>query len=188
MIRRLKSVREHVEQKLRDPYFKELYELEQEKMKLAKLVLNYRIQNNLTQEELANKLGITQQYISKIEEGIFSSIKDVAKILLAIGYRIEFTVIKIPNRISEKIRKAAMDERLKEIDKKEHIIKLLHDELINILGEYNPLKLGKTQNRIIFLGLYGAGKTTTIAKIGNYFAKRGNKVALIGLDVLRPAA
>jgi len=38
------------------------------------------------------------------------------------------------------------------------------------------------------MGLYGAGKTTTIAKLGNYFAKRGNKVALVGLDVHRPAA
>jgi len=46
----------------------------------------------------------------------------------------------------------------------------------------------KEQNRIMFLGLYGAGKTTTIAKLGNYFSKRGNKVALIGLDTHRPAA
>ncbi|KHO50369.1 MAG: signal recognition particle subunit SRP54 [archaeon GW2011_AR13] len=36
--------------------------------------------------------------------------------------------------------------------------------------------------------MYGAGKTTTIAKLGNYYAKRGNKVALVGLDVHRPAA
>ena len=59
---------------------------------------------------------------------------------------------------------------------------------MSILGEYKPLKLEKTQNRIMFLGLYGAGKTTTISKIGNYYAKRGNKVALVGLDVHRPAA
>lgn len=104
MIRKLKSVREHLEQKLKDPYFKELYELEQEKMKLARLVLDYRIQHNLTQVELATRLGITQQYISKIEEGIFSSIKDVAKILLALGYRIEFKVVRIHHRISERIK------------------------------------------------------------------------------------
>ena len=40
----------------------------------------------------------------------------------------------------------------------------------------------------MLLGLYGAGKTTTIAKLGNYFQKRGKKVALVGLDVHRPAA
>jgi signal recognition particle subunit SRP54 len=40
----------------------------------------------------------------------------------------------------------------------------------------------------MLLGLYGAGKTTTIAKLGNWFSKRGKKVALVGLDVHRPAA
>ncbi|GAG95687.1 unnamed protein product, partial [marine sediment metagenome] len=81
-----------------------------------------------------------------------------------------------------------LDERIKGVEKKEHLIKLLHDELLKILGKYKQLKLKKGKNIIIFLGLYGAGKTTTIAKIGNYFAKRGNKVALVGLDVHRPAA
>tara|TARA_Y100000310_G_scaffold222630_1_gene224356 strand:- start:32 stop:1402 length:1371 start_codon:yes stop_codon:yes gene_type:complete len=96
--------------------------------------------------------------------------------------------IPLVKKLSDKIKKAAVDERIKEIDKKEHIIKLLHDELIKILGKEKKLKLKSGQNRIMLLGLYGAGKTTTIAKLGNYFAKRGNKVALVGLDVHRPAA
>ena len=96
--------------------------------------------------------------------------------------------ILLVKEISDKIRKGAMDERIKEIDKKEHVIKLLHDELVAILGKYKPLELKKEQNRIILLGLYGAGKTTAIAKLGNYYQKRGKKVALVGLDVHRPAA
>lgn len=96
--------------------------------------------------------------------------------------------ILLVKQLSDKIRQAAVDERVKESDKKEHIIKLLHDELVNILGEHKNLILGSKQNRIILLGLYGAGKTTTISKLGNYFAKRGKKVALVGLDVHRPAA
>jgi signal recognition particle subunit SRP54 len=97
--------------------------------------------------------------------------------------------IVLVKEISDKIKKEAYDERIKEIDKKEHIIKLLHDELVRILGEYKPLTLpsGK-QSRIMFLGLYGAGKTTTIAKLGNWYAKRGKKVMMVGLDVHRPAA
>ncbi|MFH1607592.1 MAG: signal recognition particle receptor subunit alpha [archaeon] len=91
-------------------------------------------------------------------------------------------------QLTDKIKKTALDERIKEIDKKEHVIKLLHDELTNILGEKKQLKLQSKQNRIMLLGLYGAGKTTTINKLGNYFAKRGKKVALVGLDVHRPAA
>ena len=96
--------------------------------------------------------------------------------------------IVLVKQISDKIKKAALNERTKGIEKKEQIIKLLHDELVKILGEYKQLKLQKGQNRIMFLGLYGAGKTTTVAKLGNYFAKRGKKVALVGLDVHRPAA
>ena len=96
--------------------------------------------------------------------------------------------IALVKEISDKIKKAALDERIKGIDKKEHMVKLLHDELLGILGEYKKLELKDGQNRIMLLGLYGAGKTTTIAKLGNYYAKRGKKVALVGLDVHRPAA
>lgn len=96
--------------------------------------------------------------------------------------------VVLVKELSDKIRKTAMDERIKGVDKKEFIIKVLHDELIKILGDKKDLELSSEQNRIIFLGLYGAGKTTTVDKIGNYYAKRGKKVALVGLDVHRPAA
>ena len=89
--------------------------------------------------------------------------------------------------ITKKIKQAALDERIKGIEKKEHIIKLLHDELIKILGTSKEIKLDK-HNRFMMLGLYGAGKTTTIGKIASYYAKRGHKVCAIGLDVHRPAA
>ncbi len=96
--------------------------------------------------------------------------------------------ILLVKKLSEKVKEVAFDERIKGIEKKEHLIKVLHDELLKILGEYKPLTLKKGKNRIMLLGLYGAGKTTTTAKIGNYFAKRGKSVAVVGLDVHRPAA
>ena len=74
--------------------------------------------------------------------------------------------IMLVKQLSDKIKKAAFDERIKEIEKKEHLIKILHDELISILGESKELKLlEKKQTKIMLLGLYGAGKTTTIAKL-----------------------
>jgi signal recognition particle subunit SRP54 len=97
--------------------------------------------------------------------------------------------IMLVKQLSEKIKKATLDEKIKGIEKKEHLIKLLHDELITILGEKKELVLKeKEQTRIMMVGLYAAGKTTTTAKLGNYFQKRGKKVAMIGLDVHRPAA
>jgi len=92
--------------------------------------------------------------------------------------------------LSKKIKEAASEEKIKGkgIDRKEHLIKLLHDELLNMLGgEKKELKLGK-KDKIMMLGLYGAGKTTTTGKLALYFSKRGRKPCLLGLDVHRPAA
>lgn len=140
---------------------------------------------------MLEKLGeVLRKATDKIANAIFldkglvdSIIKDLQRALIEADVS-----IPLVKQLSDKIKKAALDERIKGIEKKEHIIKLLHDELTNILGEHKQLKLKKTQNRIMLLGLYGAGKTTTTVKLGNYYAKRGSKVAVVGLDVHRPAA
>jgi signal recognition particle subunit SRP54 len=139
---------------------------------------------------MLEKLGeVLRKATDRIANAIFldknlvdSIVRDLQRALL----EADVNVILV-KQLTDKIKKSAVDERIKGIEKKEHLIKVLHDELLSLLGETKKLILQK-ENRIIFLGLYGAGKTTTIAKIGDYFAKRGNKVALIGLDVHRPAA
>jgi signal recognition particle subunit SRP54 len=140
---------------------------------------------------MLEKLGETiRKATDKIANAIFldknlvdSIIRDLQRALIEADVNI--SLIK---EISDKIRNTAQDERIKGIDKKEHIIKILHDELLRILGEQKQLKLQEKQNRIILLGLYGSGKTTTISKLANYYAKRGKRVAMVGLDVHRPAA
>ena len=127
-------------------------------------------------DRVANAVFLDKKLVDSI-------VKDLQRALI----EADVNVILV-KQLSDKIKKEALDDRIKGIEKKEHIIKLLHDELVKILGQKKELKLQKERNRIILLGLYGAGKTTSIAKLGNYFAKRGNKVALVGLDVHRPAA
>ncbi|MBW6442592.1 signal recognition particle receptor subunit alpha [Patescibacteria group bacterium] len=130
-------------------------------------------------DKIANAIFLDKNLLDSI-------IKDLQRALIEADVNI-FLV----KQISDKIRKGALDERIKEIDKKEHVIKLLHEELMSLLGEHKQLKLKKEsgkQDRILLLGLYGTGKTTTIGKIGNYFSKRGKKVLLVGLDTHRPAA
>jgi signal recognition particle subunit SRP54 len=96
--------------------------------------------------------------------------------------------VELVFQLSQKIRKLAIDENVKGIEKKEQLVKLIHDEIQRILGgEKKELKLNK-KTKILFLGLYGSGKTTTISKLGFYYAKRGHKVAVLGLDTQRPAA
>lgn len=140
---------------------------------------------------MLEKLGeVLRKATDKIANAIFLDKNLVDSIIRDLQRALIEADVSIPlvKDLSDRIKKAALDERIKGIDKKEHIIKLLHDELLSILGEHKQLKLKGGQNRIMLFGLYGAGKTTTIAKLGNYFAKRGHKVAVVGLDVHRPAA
>jgi len=115
----------------------------------------------------------------KLIEGI---IKEIQRALIEADVNIELVF-----DLSKKIKAVAYDESIKGIDKKEQLITLIHDEIAALLGEKKELTLPK-KAKILFVGLYGAGKTTTIAKIGFYFSKRGRKVALLGLDTQRPAA
>jgi len=115
----------------------------------------------------------------KLIDGI---IKDIQRALIEADVNVELVFA-----LSQKIKKLAYNENIKGIEKKEQLIKLIHDEIALLLGKKKGLKLPKKAS-IMFLGLYGAGKTTTIAKLGFYYAKRGKKVALLGLDTQRPAA
>jgi len=91
------------------------------------------------------------------------------------------------NKLVEGIKEKAKIEK-DNLKKKELIVKIIHDELVTMLGGEKGELILKKPSKILFVGLYGAGKTTTIAKIASYLNKRGHKVAMVGLDVHRPAA
>jgi len=110
---------------------------------------------------MLEKLGeVLKKATNRIANAIFLDKNLVDQIVRDLQRALIEADVSIPlvKELSNKIRKAALDERIKEIEKKEHIIKLLHDELVKILGEYKQLKLQSKQNRIMLLGLYGAGK------------------------------
>jgi signal recognition particle subunit SRP54 len=138
-----------------------------------------------------DKLGsVLRKGVTRIGNAIFLDkklldgiVKDLQRALIEADVDIELVF-----ELTQKIKKLGLDENIKGIDKKEQLVTLIHDEIMNILGgEAKELKLGK-KTKIMFVGLYGAGKTTNIAKIGHYYAKRGKKVCAIGLDTDRPAA
>src|SRR3989344_3099243 len=137
-------------------------------------------------EKLSNVLKKTTDKIANavfLDENLVDSIvRDLQRALIEADVN-----VSLVREISGKIKKDALDERLKGVEKREHIIKLLHDELIRILGSKREIVLGKN-NTFLFVGLYGSGKSTTIGKIASYYSKRGNKVCAVGLDVHRPAA
>jgi signal recognition particle subunit SRP54 len=127
--------------------------------------------------------------IKKITNAIFvdkklidAILKDIQRALIEADVNVELVF-----SLSQKIRQLAIDENIKGIEKKEQLVKLIHDQLKLLVGEKKELKLEK-KTKILFLGLYGAGKTTNIAKIAFYYSKRGRKVCVLGLDTQRPAA
>jgi len=97
------SVTEHLKEKLKDPYFRELYELEEQKLAIVKRIIGYRIKHKISQVQLAKRAAVSQQHISKIENGEFSSITTLEKVLLFIGFTVKLKVVPLQKKIREQI-------------------------------------------------------------------------------------
>ncbi len=142
---------------------------------------------------MLDKLGnVLKKTMSKLAGAIFIDKRIIEDIIKDLKYSLLEADVdtKIINELIDKIRKKA-SQKIAGLEKKEQLIKLIHDELVEILGkEEYELKIDKKKKpfKIMLLGLYGCGKTTTAAKLGFYYSKRGFKIALVGLDVHRPAA
>ncbi len=96
--------------------------------------------------------------------------------------------VKLVREITKKIEEKALAEKKSQnIAIREHIAKIVYDELVNLLGEKFEPKIEKGQ-RILALGLQGVGKTTSIAKLAKFYQKSGLHVGVICGDVHRPAA
>ncbi len=95
--------------------------------------------------------------------------------------------VRMVRQISKEIQRKAFETEAKAgMSVREHVIKVVHDELQTLLGQAHEVRLKR--QRIMLVGLYGQGKTTTAGKLAKYFQTRGLKVALIAADVHRPAA
>ena len=101
-----KKVNDLLDEDLKDPYFKELWELEEQKLEMVKPIIEYRIKNNLTQGELAKQIKVTQQHISNIESGEFSSVATLEKVLLFIGYKVKMEAIPLTKNVKNRIIKS----------------------------------------------------------------------------------
>lgn len=107
----IERVDEHLKEKLKDPYFKELYELEEQKLDIVQCIIDYRLNNNLSQAQLAKRAGVTQQHISKVENGDFSNILTLEKILLFIGYTVRIQAVPLSEKVKRSIEHVIHSKR-----------------------------------------------------------------------------
>ena len=118
-----------------------------------------------------------------IDEKFLNDILEELKLIL-IQNDVE---ISLANRFVENIRKKCLKEKVpKGLTLREFVLKTIYEELVNFLGREKASLLGK--KRIMLVGLFGSGKTTTCAKIARFLQKQGLKPALVCLDYHRAAA
>ncbi len=120
------------------------------------------------------------------ESNIKDALKEVKMSLLEAD--VNYKVVKdFTAKIQEK---AIGTDVLKGINPGQQFIKIVNDELIELLGGTNARLTKGVRNPTVLMlaGLQGAGKTTFAAKLGNYLKKQGEKVLMVGADVYRPAA
>ena len=102
----LKSVEEHLKEKRQSASFRELHELDEEKLKVAKVIIGERIRRRLTQAALAKRLGVTQQQVSKIENRNFDNLATVQHILRMLGYHVRVSAIPLHVAPRKSLQKA----------------------------------------------------------------------------------
>jgi len=98
--------------------------------------------------------------------------------------------INLARDIAEKINERAIKEKLAGgLTAKEHTLNIVYEELTKLLGDkFEEINTETKPTKLMLVGLFGAGKTTTAGKLAKFYKKRGKKIALVQTDTWRPAA
>ncbi len=120
---------------------------------------------------------------SYIDENLIKEIvRDIQRALILADVNVQLSL-----QITKELQRRALNESPPPgMSPREHVVRIIYEELVKILGQTREIPLQK--QRILLAGLYGQGKTTTAGKLGKYFEKKGLSVGLIAADVHRPAA
>src|SRR3989454_936500 len=120
---------------------------------------------------------------SHIDEALIKEVvRDIQRALLQSDVNVELVL-----RITRRLEKRAFEERPPAgMSPREHVVRIIYEELVKVLGEARELPIAK--QRALMVGLYGQGKTTTVGKLARYFQKKGLSVGVVAADTHRPAA
>ncbi|MCX9075673.1 MAG: signal recognition particle protein Srp54 [Candidatus Methanoperedens sp.] len=137
-----------------------------------------------------DKLGTSlQDAIKKLvgasridEKTVDDVVRDIQRALLQADVNVRHVMT-----LSQKIKQRSLKELPpRGMNPREHVIRIVYQELINIIGKSADIRLAP--QAIMMVGLQGSGKTTTTAKLARYFQRKGLKTAVICADTFRPGA
>ncbi len=139
-------------------------------------------------ESLTDKLGAALRNLRGVgrltEENMADALKEVRTALLAADVH-----FKVAREFVERVQAQCVgQEVLKSVTPGQQVIKIIHDELVKLLGEGENALSTARPLKILMVGLHGSGKTTSSAKLGKLLKKRGYRPLVAACDIYRPAA
>ncbi|MEN8662998.1 MAG: signal recognition particle protein [Lentimonas sp.] len=140
-------------------------------------------------ENLTDKLGSALRNLRGVgkltEENMEDALKEVRQALLSADVH-----FKVTREFVSNVKEQCLgQEVLKSVSPGQQVIKIIHDELVKLLGEGTTELEDKKPLRVMMVGLHGSGKTTSSGKLAQFLAKkRDYRPALVACDVYRPAA
>lgn len=139
-------------------------------------------------ESLTDKLSSALRNLRGVgkltEENMADALKEVRTALLSADVH-----FKVAREFVDRVQQACNgQEVLKGVTPGQQIIKIIHDELVKLLGEGKTELSPARPLKIMMVGLHGSGKTTSAAKLGRVLKKRSYRPFVVGCDVYRPAA
>ncbi|MEW5759320.1 MAG: signal recognition particle protein Srp54 [Candidatus Thermoplasmatota archaeon] len=137
-------------------------------------------------EGLSNSLRTALKKIMNAPYVDSSLVRDILKDIQRALIQADVNVHLVLSLTKEIERRALTEKPQAGMGSREHVVKILYEELLKIVGTTKPISLKK--QRLMLVGLYGQGKTTTVAKLARYYQKRGLKCGIIAADTHRPAA
>ncbi len=109
-------------------------------------------------------------------------VKDIQRALIQADVKVELAL-----KLTKELERRALEEDPPPgMTVREHVIRIIYDLMVEILQGSKEIKLER--QRIMVVGLYGSGKTTTIGKLARFFQKKGMNVGVVAGDTHRPAA
>ena len=139
-------------------------------------------------ESLTEKLGNALRNLRGVgklsDENMAEALKEVRTALL--GADVHF---KVAREFVERVQiQCVGQDVLKGVAPGQQVVKIIHDELVRLLGEGTTNLSTARPLKILMVGLHGSGKTTSTAKLGKLLKKRGSRPFVVAGDVYRPAA